>query len=184
MADEGGANDWFVYEHTVDALFFKALHARIGPELKEKLKALHIDLDGKPKNVPQADWVRALRLAADELFTGPLDERYRSLGRAVLQRFEDTLMGRAIIAVMRVMGPARALKRIETNLRGGNNFIRASLVQQGERQFVSEVNECNGNPHYIAGVIDAALHITGAKEVQVKVLHFDGHAAKYAITWS
>lgn len=184
MADEGGASGWFVYEHTVDSLFYKALAARISPPLKEKLKPLHIDLDGKPKNVPQPDWAQALRLAADELFTGPLDERYRSLGRAVLQRFEDTLMGKAIIAVMRMMGPARALKRIEGNLRGGNNFIRASLEQKSEREFVSEVNECNGNPHYIAGVIEAALQIAGAKEVSVKVLSFDGHAAKYAITWS
>ncbi len=183
MADEGGAREWFVYEHTVEALFFKALHARVGPGLKDKLKPLGIDLDGKPKNVPQPEWVLALRLAADELFTGPLDERYRSLGRAVLQRFEDTLMGKAIMSVMRVMGPARALKRIESNLRGGNNFIRASLDQKGPNEFVSEVNECNGNPHYIAGVIEGALHITGAKEVSVKVLEFDGHAAKYAITW-
>ncbi|MGV3620317.1 MAG: DUF2378 family protein [Archangium sp.] len=184
MADEGGGSGWFVYDHTVDSLFFKALAARITPAMKEKLKALHIDLDGKPKNVPQTDWAQALRLAADELFTGPLDERYRSLGAAVIQRFEETLMGKAIMAVMRVMGPARALRRIEGNLRGGNNFIRASLEQKGERAFVSEVNECNGNPHYIAGVIDAALHVAGAKEVNVTVLHFDGHAAKYAISWS
>lgn len=184
MADEGGGSGWFVYEHTVDSLFFKALAARISPPLRQKLKALNIDLDGRPKNVPQGDWVQALRLAADELFTGPIDDRYRALGRAVLQRFEDTLMGKAIIAVMRVMGPARALRRIEGNLRGGNNFIRATLEQKGEREFVSEVNECNGNPHYIAGVIEAALHIAGAKEVSVKVLHFDGHAAKYAINWS
>ncbi len=183
MAQAGGA-EWFVYEHTVEALFFKALRPRISAELKQKLKPLHIDLDDKPRNVPQPEWVQALRLAADELFTGPLDERYRSLGRAVLQRFEETLMGKAIIGVMRVMGPARALKRIETNLRGGNNFIRASLEQLGPREFFSAVNECNGNPHYIAGVIDAALHIAGAKEVSVKVMEFDGHAAKYAITWS
>lgn len=184
MADEGGASDWFVYDHTVDALFFKALAGRISPPMKEKLKALHIDIDGRPKNVLQTEWAQALRLAADELFTGPLDERYHALGRTVLQRFEDTLMGKAIIAVMRMMGPARALKRIEGNLRGGNNFIRATLEQRGEREFVSDVNECNGNPHYIAGVIDAALRVAGAKEVSVKVLHFDGHAAKYAITWN
>lgn len=177
------SSGWFVYEHTVEGLFFKALHGRIKPPLEERLKALGIDLKGKPKSVPHAQWVQALHLAATELFEGTVDQRFRQLGNAVMLRHEDTVMGKAVITVMRLMGPKRVLGRINTTLRSGNNYIQATLAPTGPTSWEGTVNECNGNPHYIAGVVERGLIISGAKEVKVEVSGFDGHSAMFKLSW-
>ena len=181
MAD--GASGWFVYEHTVEGLFFKALRSRLTPELEQKLKALGIDVHGKPKSVPQDQWVRALELAASALFEGPADERFRQLGHSVMLRYEETVMGKAVITVMRLMGPKRILGRINSTLRSGNNFIEASLAPTGPNSWEGTVNECNGNPYYIAGVLEQGLIISGAKSPMVLVSEFNGHSARFHITW-
>lgn len=181
MADP--SESWFVYEHTVEGLFFKALRERITPPLQARLKALGIDLSGKPKSVPHAQWKDALRLAATELFDGSEDERYRQLGNAVLLRHEETVMGKAVIAVMRLMGPTRVLKRINSTLGSGNNYIQANLAPTSLTSWEGTVNECNGNPYYIAGVVQQGLIITGAKDPRVLVSGFDGHSATFQISW-
>ena len=176
------SSTWFVYDHTVDGLFFKALRERITPPVEAKLKALGIDLQGKPRSVPHAQWVEALQVAA-ALFEGTEDERFRQLGRSVLLRYEDTVMGKAVVAVMRLMGPRRILGRINTSLRSGNNYIHATLSPVGPTTWEGTINECNGSPQYIVGVIEQGLHIAGAKEVSITVSDFDGHAAKFRIAW-
>lgn len=174
--------DWFVYEHTVEGLFFKALTSRITPSLAAQLKELGIDVRGKPRSVPHQQWVQALKLAS-ELFEGPEDERFRQLGQAVMLRHEETVMGRAVITVMRMMGPKRVLGKINTTLRSGNNYIQASLAPTSATSWEGQVNECNGNPHYIAGVVEQGLRISGAKSPQVLVSGFDGHSATFQISW-
>lgn len=176
--------DWFVYEHTVEGLFFKALRSRLTPALEQQLKVLGIDMHGKPRSVPHLQWVKALALAANELFEGPVDERFRQLGHSVMLRHEETVMGRAVITVMRLMGPRRILGRINSTLRSGNNYIQANLAPTGPTEWEGTVNECNGNPHYIAGVVEQGLKISGAKDARVLVSGFDGHGAMFHISWS
>lgn len=182
MAD--ASSGWFVYEHTVEGLFFKALRSRITPALGERLKALGIDLAGKPRSVAHAQWVQALHLVATELFEGPVDLRFRKLGQSVMLHHEETVMGKAVITVMRLMGPKRVLGRINSTLRSGNNYIQATLAPTGPTSWEGLVNECNGNPQYIAGVIEQGLIISGAKEVKVDVSDFDGHSAKFKLAWT
>lgn len=174
--------DWFVFEHTVEALFFKALASRITPSLAARLKELGIDVRGKPRNVAHKPWVQALKLAS-ELFEGTEDERFRQLGHAVLLRHEETLTGRALIAVLRMLGPRRVMGLINTTQRSGNNYIQASFAPASPTSWEGQVNECNGNPHYIAGVVEQGLRISGAKNPQVLVSGFDGHAATFQISW-
>jgi uncharacterized protein (TIGR02265 family) len=174
--------EWYVYAHTVEGLFFKALRSRITPSVEAKLKPLGIDLSGKPKEVPHPQWKQALVIAAN-LFEGTTDEQYRQLGRSVLLRYEETVMGKAVVAVMRLMGPKRILHRVNATLRSGNNYVVAALSPIDDYNWEASVNECNGNPYYIAGVLEQGLIVSGAKEVDVTVRSFDGHAATFAIRW-
>jgi uncharacterized protein (TIGR02265 family) len=178
------ASEWFVYEHTVDGLFFKTLAPKITSPLKEKLKALGIDLDAKPKAVLQSNWKIALQLTSESLFAGPVDDRYRQLGHAVLKSYGETTMGKVAITLMRMMGPKRILKRIQSTMRSGNNYITAVLRQLGPASYECVVNECNGNPWYIAGVVEQGLTISGAKNVKVNVFDFDGHGARITMEWN
>jgi uncharacterized protein (TIGR02265 family) len=183
MSDLPPRSAWFVYDHTVDGLFFKALRGRMTPPVERKLKDLGIDLKGKPKSAPHEQWVKALALAANELFFGTIDDRFRQLGHCVMIHHEETVMGKAVIAVMRLIGPARVLKRINSTLRSGNNYVQATLAPTGPTTWEGVVNECNGNPNYIAGVIQQGLIISGGKNVKVDAVGFDGHSAHFRISW-
>lgn len=54
----------------------------------------------------------------------------------------------------------------------------------GPTAWEGTINECNGNPHSIAGVLEQGLIVSGAKEVNVTVKDFDGHAARFEIRWA
>ena len=183
MSDLPPRSGWFVYDHTVDGLFYKALRERLTPAVQRKLKALGIDVEGKPKSVPHADWVKALELAANELFFGTVDDRFRQLGHCVMIHHDKTVMGKAVIAVMKLIGPARVLKRVNSTLRSGNNYVQAQFAPTGPTSWEGPVNECNGNPNYIAGVVQQGLIISGGKNVKVEAVGFDGHSAHFRISW-
>lgn len=174
-----------IYAHTVEGLFYKAVRARIGPSLKGRLKPLGIDLDGKAADVPREKWVEALRLTATELFPGVhLDESYRLLGRALIEGYQATLIGKSVVSVLKLLGPARAVQRLEKTLQSGNNYIQARVEQKSPTEFEGWINECNGNTGYVIGVLQAAIEAAGAKEVRVTATSFDGHAATLNIRWS
>lgn len=174
-----------VYAHTVEGLFFKTVRPRITPGLKEKLQLLGLDLDGKPADLPRDKWVEALRLAATELFPSrDIEDSYRQLGRALIEGYANTLIGKSVISVLKLLGPGRAVQRMEKTLRSGNNYIEARIEQKGPAEFEGWLNECNGNPGYVIGVLEAALMHTGAKDVRVTHSGFDGHSVNLHIRWA
>jgi uncharacterized protein (TIGR02265 family) len=173
-----------VYAHTVEGLFYKALRARITPGLKGRLKPLGLDLDASPADMPREKWAEALRLAATEIFPKPHeDESFRLLGRALIEGFSGTLIGKSVIGVLRLLGPARSIHRLEKTLQSGNNYIQARIEQKGPTEFDGWINECNGSPGYVIGVLEGALEAAGAKDVKITASKYDGHAAELHIVW-
>ena len=49
-------------------------------------------------------------------------------------------------------------------------------------EFGGWINECNGNPGYVVGLLEAALEHAGSKNVKITVSNFDGHSANLNIT--
>jgi uncharacterized protein (TIGR02265 family) len=45
------------------------------------------------------------------------------------------------------------------------------------------INECNGNPGYIRGVLFAAIEKSGAKNLKIETKSFDGQGATFDVTW-
>lgn len=48
-------------------------------------------------------------------------ERHFKLGRRMVDSCEDTMVARAVLAIIRIIGPKRALERMARNLRTTNN---------------------------------------------------------------
>ncbi len=92
-------------------------------------------------------------------------------------------MGKALFGILRLFGPARILQRMRTSLRAGNNYIEGTLEERGPNHFVLGINECNGSPGYVQGVIEAGLTLTGTKTATVVPRDFDGHRANFEIRW-
>ncbi|MFY0529593.1 DUF2378 family protein [Archangium gephyra] len=100
-----------VYDATVEAMFSRALKGRLSPRLKARVKEAGIELDAKLKPAyPREVWLRTMRLVVADLYPGVPEERaWFELGERMVDSFSETMMGPAIVGVLKLLGPKRAL---------------------------------------------------------------------------
>ncbi len=180
------ANELLVFEQTIEAMFHRALNGRLTPSCKARLREAGLDVDQKPRPAyPLASWMTFLRITAEELHPAePLDQAAFKLGQAYIEGFRETMLGRAVMSLLRVLGPRRTLARATQNFRAGNNFTETRLTERGPRHFELWMNNVGRYPAFTAGIIHGGLRVSGAKGIQVTVDAYDGRACTYGIHWS
>ncbi|HLM43450.1 MAG TPA: DUF2378 family protein, partial [Myxococcaceae bacterium] len=107
------ADELLIFEQTIEALFVRALGGRLTPDCKARLREAGLDVDQKIKPAYSLkSWMTFIRIAAEELYPGmPLEESTFKLGEAYIEGFRETMLGRAVLSLLRVLGPRRALNR-------------------------------------------------------------------------
>jgi uncharacterized protein (TIGR02265 family) len=179
------ADELLVFEQTLEALFLRALHGRLQPECKERLRQAGLDVDQKLRPAYAFNaWMDFLRIAAEELYPGEAVEQGTwKLGEAYIEGFRETMLGRAVLSLLRVLGPRRTLMRATQNFRAGNNYTESKLAEVGPGQFELWMNEVGAYPAFTAGIIHAGLRVAGAQDIRVEPSGYDGHACTYRINW-
>jgi uncharacterized protein (TIGR02265 family) len=174
-----------VYEQTIDGLFLRGLKDRMTPALKAKLMAVGLDLDRKlPPAHTFEEWCRFVDTAARELYPElPTEDGYAQLGESVIDGFKDTFLGPALVGMLRVLGPRRALERAQRNFRNGNNYTEATLVELGPSRFELTMNEAGPIRDLTRGILLAGVRIAGAAGAVVLVKRFDAASVVYEVTW-
>ena len=180
------ADELLVFEQTIEAVFVRALHGRLPPSCKERLRQAGLDLDRKLRPAyPFAEWMAFLRITAEELYPGePLETGAFKIGEACIDGFRETMLGRAVLSLLRVLGPKRALMRATQNFRAGNNYTESRLKELAPRQFELWMNEVGPLPTFTAGILHAGLRTAGAENIRIDLSGYDGHACTYCISWS
>ncbi len=185
-ADPAMPEQKMVFEQTIEGLFLRGLGDRLTPACRSRLRQAGLDLDGKLLPAYEFEkWMAFLRIAAEELFPDHTTEvaMFR-LGERTVDGFQDTFMGRAVLAMARVIGPVRTLQRCDRNFRSGNNYTTSRLKALSANCYELWVNEVGPYPTFTGGIVCAALRVAGAKEPRAEVLAHDGHACTFRITWS
>ncbi|MCP3058157.1 DUF2378 family protein [Myxococcus sp. K38C18041901] len=179
------ADELLVFEQTIEALFLRALHGRLTPACKQRLKQAGLDVDQKLRPAYSfTSWMAFLRIAAEELFPQEaVAQGTWKLGEAYIEGFRETMLGRAVLSLLRVLGPRRTLMRATQNFRAGNNYTESKLVELTPTQFELWMNEVGDYPDFTAGIIHAGLRVAGAQEVRVEPSGYDGHTCTYRISW-
>ncbi|MBZ4421200.1 DUF2378 family protein [Myxococcus sp. RHSTA-1-4] len=179
------ADELLIFEQTIEALFLRALSGRLTPECKARLRQAGLDVDQKLRPAyPFESWMTFLRIGAEELFPQePIDQGTWKLGEAYIEGFRETMLGRAVLSLLRVLGPRRALMRATQNFRAGNNYTESKLRELGPQQFELWMNEVGAYPSFTAGIIHAGLRVAGAKDIVIETSGYDGHACTYRISW-
>lgn len=174
-----------VYDVTVEAMFSRALKGHLTSRLKARVKEAGIDLDAKLKpSYPRDVWLRAMRIAVDEVYPGVPEERaWFQLGERMVGSFSETLMGPALAGIFKLLGPKRALGRLWQAFQYASNYNQSKLEEAGPNQFRLWVNEVGISPHFIAGSVTATLKAAGATAPTVEISEFDGHQCTYAISF-
>lgn len=178
--------DRVVFSQTVEGLFMRALKGRVTERMMNRLVAeAGIDLRKPLKpGYSMAEWDQSIVIAAEELYPDTDSvTAYELLGASLTQGYFDTLIGSAMATMLRLIGPARAIKRVERSLRSGNNYSESRLVELAPNHYEIHTNETGELRDNLRGVIRKGMEVAGAKNVRCKVLRFDETSTTYDIEW-
>jgi len=174
-----------VFEQTIEGLFVTALRSRMSPALQRDLRAEGVDLAQRLRPAYPVDvWSRCCLVAAKHMHPSlPVEDSMRLLGEAVVEGFASGFLGRALMGVVRVLGPHRALARVRQNFRSGNNYAEATVTKVGETTYEVWMNERGPTRYVCQGIILAGLRDAKAVGSRVDVARFDDDSVWFKASW-
>jgi len=199
MPPERIAEEPLFFASSFEALFERTLHRRWTPELREKLRAAGVDV-GRPLKVayPVKVWEDVLGEIARELHPGvEACEAWFRVGLDFYEGFNATMIGKAAVAMAKVVGLDRTFQRFTSNLRNINNAAEGivELREKGRmrlrlrflEKFRGKVHPApQPIPHYLRGVLLGVLRGLGKPNANVALV--DTRSADrdslYELTWT
>lgn len=175
------------FEQAADGLFRGALDAYSDPALVQKLNAHGLDLTRKLQPAyPAADFYRWVRIAAEHRFPDVSGtEAVREVGKLAVRRgLQSTVIGRAVLVSLKLLGIRRALLRIGRSFRSGNNYIEASVEELGPTALSIRLGPLVGPKEYFEGVLEEGPRVLGAKTSRVQALRVEGEHHVFRVDWT
>jgi uncharacterized protein (TIGR02265 family) len=172
-----------IFSQTFEGLF-RAVRRVLDPPTASALRAAGIDPDQELRPAyPLPVFLDSVRLLARRLFPEAAEgEGIHLLARQFMDGYAATMVGRAVVGMMRVIGPRRTLERLTRQFRTANNFSETRLreVQPGQCELW-----CNQVtlPGWYEGLLERGLELSGAKNVRVALIQKDGEGATFRIEW-
>ena len=177
--------DRLIYSEVIEGLIQYGLGGHVPSRLRERLGDLGLDVDRLPSTFPVVKWLKCLRVIIEELFPGvPEQEAFRRLAWQHVEGYGRTLMGRATLRVMRLLGPRRMVKRLPSILSATDNFTAGTVEPRGPAQFVLSLNSNLEPSAYAESLIAALLGACGAVEPKVTRQESHEDRATYLLSWS
>ncbi len=170
---------WF--STVIEAVFLKGLGDRITPALKANIKKAGIDLDKLKPAYPVEEVLAACRLVMPVLFPGKSEEEaLHELGIISMRGYTETLLGKALIGIMKVIGVRRSLLRMHTSMRSGNNYLETFSTVIASNCIELRFSDVSGMAPFYQGIIEQGGQMAHAKNLRVTsvVTTPPGHAFK------
>ncbi len=183
---ESGPVEWVVFAHTFTAVVERLPPGTITAKLKTDLRAAGFDLDRKALVAyPQEVWVKFTYILSKALFPH-LEEpqAHRRFGELLIEGYAQTTMGKAVMALLRIIGPRRGLTRTAKSFRSGNNYFETRFEEVGPNTFHWWVNETGTHPQMLAGMVFAAMKDMGVAKPEVEFLDSPGPGRTYRVAWT
>jgi uncharacterized protein (TIGR02265 family) len=184
MSSEGAAapSTRLVFPVAVEGVI-KGLGERVTPAALEKLRAGGLDVSNLPPAIPAEDMPRHLRTLAAEIWPEESpDEQLRLMGLTFVRGWQNTFLGAAMSALLRVVGPQRTLQRMDRAFRTSDNFTHGTVVKLAETEFLVTISDVNDMPTYWRGVLQASLEFLGLVGT-VELQAYPRPQAEYLIRW-
>lgn len=172
-----------VSNQLVDGLFRYALARRMTPALRTRLAAAGLDVEARASSAVRRDNFAAwLKLTVESLFSGVSEaDAYRQLGRDLVRGYSMTLVGSAMIAVSRVIGPRRTLERMARSGASIAGGYRARLEVVDDNVYTFWVSELDLPPTFMAGVLLETATLAGGRGVDAKPVKADAGGWLYDV---
>lgn len=175
-----------VFSQTFEGLQ-RALSDRLSGQVFAQFRALGVDFEKRLEPAYEFDvWANSALQAAKVMHPQlPEAEQLYRFGRAFIDGYAFTLVGKAMLASLRLIGPRRTLERMDRNLRTGNNYTQTQLraVDGEPNTFTLWVTPVRYVDWY-RGLLEAGMEAAGAKGLQVTAVAREGESVTYRIHWS
>lgn len=178
--------------------FARTYRDRLVPSVRDEMAALGINLDDILPAYSLDVFERAMRRAGEAIYPDlPLSERWRRMGREFVEGYVQTMMGTAVMAMARVLGPRRTLERVVRTFRTGSNYLGAETTGLGPTEV--EIRTWMLEPYlpqwrgkdllhldYRHGILEGMLARLGVREAAVTIVEKDlqTQSARYRVRWS
>lgn len=175
------------FEQTVEGYFRGAMEALSDPALLELLKAEGLDLTKKMKPAyPAAEFFRWVRVATRHKYADLSEEEaFREGGRVAVRRgLQSTVLGRAVLVSLKLLGVRRSLLKIGRSFRNGNNYIEASVEELGPTSVAVKLGPLVGPVAYYEGILETGPLLLGAKTCTVRVTDTQGEHHVFLVDWT
>lgn len=178
--------DLLVFAQTLEGLYVRALGGRINRATIARLREIGVDLERPLSPAYTFDvWMKSLALVGAAVFPDKSPEEGRfQLGKAFIEGFRQTTIGRALLRFLRLIGPRKALETAANAFKTGNNYTETRVRDLAPAKVELWMNEVGPYPEFSAGLILAGVEASGARDVRVHCTQHDGHAATYVIEWT
>lgn len=166
---------------------FEAVHRlvrRRTPSMAGEFMKYGVDFQHLEASYPRDVWRAVTAHLASAYFpdVGPESGDY-GLGRLLMEEYFHTVVGKALRATFKVLGPERVFSRVGRSFRTANNFTEERITKLGEREYELWLNNTHA-PYLTQGFLQAALETTGPKRCLVEVVRRDDSGTTYRCSWS
>jgi uncharacterized protein (TIGR02265 family) len=173
---------WF--SQSIEGLFVRGLSKEMTPALRARLEELGIDVSSIQPAYDNDMVVKAIKLAGATLYPQLQEtEALREMGKIFMRGFSGTLMGGALVALMKVIGPRRSLERMERNFRTGGNYVQSKFTSLGKGKAQVWFNDVTGIADFYAGIIHRGGEFAGAKNMNVTYGSPATEECTFTVTW-
>ena len=174
---------WF--SQSLEGLFLRGVGDAMTPALRAQLLELGIDLTRLQPAYADEVVTKAIRLTAVALFGGkPEAEALRHVGALFMKGFAETLLGRAMVQFMKVIGPRRSLERMQRNFRTGGNYIETRFTSLGKGRAEVWFNDVSRIPDFYAGIIQRGGEFAGATDLRVAFAPQTDASCAFLVDWT
>lgn len=174
------------FSQSVEGLFIKGLSGVLTTNTRNALRTAGLDLDRPLRpGYPAAEFHRWVEIVARGQFPELTQaEGVRRVGNRAISGLEDGLIGKAMAAGLKLIGPKRALQRVDRIFKSNNNYQNATLLELTETSAKVQMSDVFGLPWYYVGVFESAVQAIGAKDAKVELLASPPPGCVLHITWS
>jgi uncharacterized protein (TIGR02265 family) len=177
-------NEQLWFDFTIEGIFVKGLGPLLTPELRGDLRALGIDLNHLNPAYPVEVARRGLEAARLRVFPDvPEDEAFRELGRLSVIGYLDTMVGKAVLGMVRLMGVKRSLLRLHQSVSGGSNYVKTSSVLVAPTCIEITIEDVTGLPTFWEGILLGGAQVAHAKNLRLVRFERPAPACGYRVEW-
>ncbi len=181
------APEQIVYSNTFDGLKLALTTHGIGlSEVTARFKQIGVDFAKPLPAYTRQHYIDALKVAASMAYPGLPDEpAYRRVGALVIEGYVQTVLGRAVHAAARLMGPMWTLKRMTRNLRTSDTWTEVRVTELSPTDVTLVLNDHTGAFGYYEGLFEAIVVASGGVDAHCTLTStaapFIGH---YRLIWA